>query len=172
MAQEFFSKNTPQIVRQADQETLGEARRGNQIGLIFDAEATDGMASVLETRIAAGGDGAPPHFHKRSGELFHVVSGTAEVLYDDAVHIMSEGDTFFIPPRTVHAFGAAPENPARLFIVLTPGTQRFEYFRLLDALARGDADRSALAEAQEQYDNYFVKSPVWEHHRANASAAV
>ncbi|ADG97933.1 Cupin 2 conserved barrel domain protein [Segniliparus rotundus DSM 44985] len=172
MAQEFFSKNTPPIVRQADQEILGAIAEGSQNRLIFDAEATSGLAGALEIRLAVGAHGASPHLHKKSGELFYVVAGKVEVLCDEAVLTVAEGDTFFVPPRTIHAFGAAPDSSARLFSVLTPGTQRFEYFRLLDAVERGEADRSALAESQEQYDNYFVKSLVWEQHRAVARKSV
>jgi len=85
------------------------------------------------------------------------------------IHTLTAGDTIFVPPKTIHAFGAAPDSPASLFTVLTPGTQRFEYFRLLDRIARGDADRAELVAAQDRYDNYFVESSVWAEHRGAAS---
>jgi mannose-6-phosphate isomerase-like protein (cupin superfamily) len=168
MAHERFDESRIPLVRHPDQETLSAARDGNQTGLIFDSEATGGLAGVLELRLAVGGHGAPPHFHKRSGELFHIVSGRAEILYGDVIHTLTVGDTIFIPPNTIHAFGAAPGRPVRLFTVLTPGTQRFEYFRLLDRIARGDADRAELIAAQDRYDNYFVESAVWAEHRGSA----
>ena len=169
MALEFFNEKIPLLVRDKDQEILSAAREGNQTGLILDAEATGGLAGVLGIDLAVGGHGAPPHFHKRSGELFHVVSGRAEVLYGDEIHTLSSGDTVFVPPNIVHAFGAAPDSPARLFTVLAPGTQRFEYFRLLDRIARGEADLEELIGAQERYDNYFAESPVWAARRGAAA---
>ncbi|MGL6233882.1 MAG: cupin domain-containing protein [Segniliparus sp.] len=169
MALELFAENTVPLVRSADQEKLSAAREGNQIGLILDSEATNGLLGALAIRLAAGGHGAPPHIHRHSGELFHVVSGQAELLCGEKIHTLSEGDTAFVPPNTVHAFAAAPDSPAHLFTVLAPGTQRFDYFRLLDRIARGEAAPDQLVAAQERYDNHFVESPVWAGHRGEAA---
>ena len=71
------------------------------------------------------------------------------------------GDLVVVPPRLVHAFGAQAGSAAELLILLTPGVERFGYFRLLDRLRTGQADRQELLDSQQRYDNYFLDSPAW-----------
>jgi hypothetical protein len=71
------------------------------------------------------------------------------------------GDLVVVPPGVAHAFAAAPGEDADLLIVITPGVERFEYFRLLQSIALGETPPEALVEAQERYDNHVVHSPAW-----------
>ncbi len=61
-----------------------------------------------------------------------------------------------------HAFAAAPGCDADLLIVITPGVERFEYFRHLQRIALGELSPESLLEVQERYDNHFLNSAVWE----------
>lgn len=61
-----------------------------------------------------------------------------------------------------HAFAAAPGCDADLLIVITPGGERFEYFRHLQRIALGELSPESLLEVQERYDNHFLNSAVWE----------
>jgi poly(A) polymerase Pap1 len=61
---------------------------------------------------------------------------------------------------------AAPGHDADLLIVITPGVERFEYFRHLERIAYGKEPPESLADVQELYDNYFAHSPVWNETRA------
>ncbi len=117
--------------------------------------------SVLDISLSTGADGAAPHYHTRSSELFFIVSGQIEILTGDCVDILTAGDTAVVPPLVHHAFAASPDSEAHLYTVLTPGVQRFGYFRLLDDIFNGRIDRSELESAQAQYDNWFVDSPAW-----------
>jgi hypothetical protein len=60
-----------------------------------------------------------------------------------------------------HAFAAAPGEVADLFITVAPGVDRFEYFRMLPAIMRGEVGEQALAEVHDRYDVHFVDSPTW-----------
>jgi hypothetical protein len=62
----------------------------------------------------------------------------------------------------MHAFAAAPGSDADLLIILTPGVERFEYFRLLQRIAAGEAPLESILETQDLYDNHFDDSPVWQ----------
>lgn len=141
-------------------ETVG-AGSGPEIDLFADASATDGAASVQRVRLPAGADGASPHFHNRSTEVFYVLDGALEMLIDEDLVMVEAGSLAVVPPNTVHAFAAGPAASASALIVLTPGVERFGYFRLLRDVASGAAAPSELVAAQEEYDNHFVDSRVW-----------
>lgn len=141
-------------------EIVGEAE-GPRIALLADASATGGAASVQRVHLPAGADGASPHFHTRSTEVFYVIDGALDMLVDDQLVVVEEGGLAVIPPNTVHAFAAGPEASATALIVLTPGVERFGYFRLLRDVASGVSTAPDLVAAQDEYDNHFVDSPAW-----------
>lgn len=129
--------------------------------LLIDAEEANGTVSTLEVTMARGADGAAPHFHTRSDELFYVADGELQLLAGDRIVTVGAGGTAVVPKHTVHAFGATPDSGARILIALMPGVQRFGYFRLLERIARGEAAPEELGAAQDEYDNHFVDAPRW-----------
>lgn len=141
-------------------EVLGTGS-GPEIALFADAAATGGAASVQRVHLPAGADGAAPHFHTASTEIFYVLDGRLQMLAGDDVIAVSAGELAVIEPRTVHAFAATASSPATALIVLTPGVERFGYFRLLRDVALGAAGPADLLAAQDRYDNHFVDSAVW-----------
>jgi hypothetical protein len=50
--------------------------------------------------------------------------------------------------------------------VITPGVERFGYFRHLERLAGGTATIESLLEVQDEYDTHFLESPQWRRRRA------
>ncbi|MFF0356865.1 MULTISPECIES: cupin domain-containing protein [unclassified Nocardia] len=147
-----------------DAETLGtDAVR---MRLLTDADASDGTVSTLEVTMVQGADGAAPHFHTRSDELFYVADGELQVLAGDRILTVGAGGSLVVPRHMPHAFGATPDSGARILIALMPGVQRFEYFRLLDRLIRGEATHDEFLAAQDEFDNHFVDAPAWRAERA------
>jgi hypothetical protein len=65
-----------------------------------------------------------------------------------------------------HAFAASVGRPADLLIVLAPGIDRFDYFRLLEQVVGGSVPGDRLAAAQERFDTWFVESRVWDEARS------
>jgi uncharacterized RmlC-like cupin family protein len=110
-------------------------------------------------------DGARPHHHAGSAEMFYMLDGTAELLSGDRVVTVERGDLVVVPPGRAHAFAAAPGHDADILIVLTPGVERFEYFRHLGRIASGQVPPESLLEVQERYDTYFLTSPAWDGRR-------
>lgn len=47
-------------------------------------------------------DGARPHYHQRSTELYYVLQGEGIVLLDDQEHAVRAGSLVHIPPGVVH----------------------------------------------------------------------
>jgi mannose-6-phosphate isomerase-like protein (cupin superfamily) len=148
------------VVRQDDAEVVGiPAVTGR---LYADSSATGGALSSQRITLRRGAAGATPHHHTGASELFYVISGAAEMLTGERVLTAAEGDLVVVPPGTVHAFAAAPDADADLLIILAPGVERFEYFRLLQRIAAGQAPLESVLQTQDLYDNHFDDSPVWQ----------
>ncbi|RJO68463.1 cupin domain-containing protein [Nocardia panacis] len=140
-----------------------EVRRTPEVRmrLLLDAPATGGSVSTLEVTMGRGADGAVPHYHTKSDELFYVAEGELQVMAGDRIVTVGAGGAVSVPRFMPHAFGAAPESSARILIALMPGVERFAYFRVLERLAAGEVTPTELIAAQEEFDNYFVEAPRW-----------
>ncbi|WP_191245215.1 cupin domain-containing protein [Amycolatopsis deserti] len=144
------------LIRATEAEVLADAP-GSRITLLTDTDTLTSNRATFEP----GATGAPPHFHTKATEVFFVLSGRLTVLFDDEVVTLGEGDFLTVPPRVPHAFAPAPGSAADVLVTFTPGMDRFDYYRLLDRVNRGEADPREIRESQERYDNHYVDSPVW-----------
>lgn len=157
---------SPLVIRAQDAEFLGAG--SDTIALLADASATGGLLGVSRTTLGQGRNGATPHYHRGSAEMFFILDGRLQVLAGDEVVEVGAGDTLVVPPHTVHAFAAAPGSGADTLIVITPGVERFDYFRLLDRVRHGHADPQELLAVQDRFDTHFVDSTPWRRTRAAA----
>ncbi|WP_067536725.1 cupin domain-containing protein [Nocardia crassostreae] len=140
-------------------ETLGNEH--TRVRLLIDSHAAGGSVSTLEVTMARGADGAAPHYHTRSDELFYIAEGELQLLAGDQIVTVAAGGSIVVPKFMPHAFGATPDSSATIMIALMPGVERFEYFRLLDRIGKGEATFEDLAASQEEFDNHFVDAPHW-----------
>jgi mannose-6-phosphate isomerase-like protein (cupin superfamily) len=69
-------------------------------------------------------DGARPHFHKRSTELYYVLEGTGTVTLDGAEHPVTKGTMVHIPPGVVHS----AQGRMRVLVVGIPDIADDDYF--------------------------------------------
>ena len=151
--------NESVIVRSAEAEVIGRAP--TTIRLLADSGSTGGALSTQRVSLVNGADGARPHHHAESAELFYLLDGTAQLLSGEQVVTAERGDLVVVPPGLAHAFAAAPGENADILIVITPGVERFEYFRHLERIAYGKVPPESLLEVQELYDTYFLDSRNW-----------
>ncbi len=156
----------PVLVRAAEAEVLSTDPR-SVLTLLADAPTTGGAVTSNRSLFRDGMDGAPPHFHTRAGELLFVLGGRLQVLTGEEVLTLEEGDSLFVPPHTAHAFGAAAGADADVLVVFTPGLPRFDYYRLLDRVQRGEASPEEIRDSQERFDNHYVDSPAWRQARTS-----
>ncbi|NUP41313.1 MAG: cupin domain-containing protein [Streptomyces sp.] len=152
------------IVRSDEAEVIGRAP--TTVRLLADSSATGGALSTQRVTLLDGADGARPHRHDNSAEMFYVLDGEAQFLSGDDAVTAGSGDLVIVPPGRPHAFAAAPGSDADLLIVITPGVERFEYFRHLQRIGLGQATPESLLEVQEVYDTYFLRSAAWDAARA------
>ena len=139
--------------------------------LLADSSATHGALSSHRVRLGRGADGAVPHQHRGAAELFFVLDGALDVLAGQEVISVGPGDLLVVPPGLAHAFAARPDSTADALIVITPGVERFDYFRQVVQVREGRLPRQALLEQQDRFDTYFLDSEVWASARSGASAA-
>jgi mannose-6-phosphate isomerase-like protein (cupin superfamily) len=148
------------ISRGASAELAGNSQA--KVRLLVDSSATGGALSTVRVSLEKGADGARPHRHDRSAEMFYVLDGAVQVLSGAEIVKAEQGDVIVVPPRMPHAFSTQRGTSAELLIVITPGVERFEYFRKLTRIARGEEQPESLRDVQELYDTYFLNSPEWD----------
>ncbi|HEX6449699.1 MAG TPA: cupin domain-containing protein [Trebonia sp.] len=158
----------PVLVRYQAAERLGAGH--SHTLLLADSDTTNGAVSANRAILEAGADGPPPHLHRRSTEVFFVLGGSLTALAGDQVITLEKGDFLSVPPGMPHAFGASPGSDADVLIMFSPAaTKRFEYFRLVDKVIKGEATVDEVLAAEERFDNHFFQNDLWQAARQGAS---
>jgi mannose-6-phosphate isomerase-like protein (cupin superfamily) len=162
MASSITDLYHPVLVRAA------EAERLESIGhvLLADSSATHGALSSHRVALGRGAAGAVPHRHDKSSELFFILDGTLDVLAGDDIVAARPGDLLVVPPGRVHAFGAHRDSTAEALIIITPGVERFDYFRHVARWREAREPRDVLLGLQDRFDTHFSESTAWDGARA------
>jgi quercetin dioxygenase-like cupin family protein len=84
----------------------------------------DGALNPAAWAHAVDIDGARPHFHKRSTELYYVLGGEGSVILDGVEHEVKPGSMVHIPPGVVHA----AKGRMRVLVVGIPDIADDDYF--------------------------------------------
>ncbi|SPL88842.1 unnamed protein product [[Actinomadura] parvosata subsp. kistnae] len=108
------------IVREIDAETIISPTATGR--LLLDSSDTGGALSTIRMTLAEGADGAVPHHHAASTELFYILAGKARVLAGEQIVTLEAGDVAAVPPLMPHAFAAAPGHTADLLIIVAPAS--------------------------------------------------
>ncbi|TCO30149.1 mannose-6-phosphate isomerase-like protein (cupin superfamily) [Kribbella steppae] len=148
----------PVLIRATDAETLP----ASGVTLFADVPDTGGHLTSHRSIFKPGKEGAPPHQHKEASELFFVLTGSLRVLTGDDIILLNQGDFLVVPPNTPHAFEAAGDSDTEVLFVLTHAKPRFDYYRLLESVYRGETPPAELAKTSDLYDNHYVESPTWQ----------
>src|SRR6185437_6922286 len=99
----------PPVLVRAD-----EAEHLDLIGhvLLVDSSATAGALSSHRVALGRGADGAVPHRHDNSSELFYILDGAFDLLAAGDVVTARTGDLLVVPPGVAHAFAAHHDSTA------------------------------------------------------------
>ena len=89
----------PVLVRHEGQAPRERSTCGWRDRLISREDAGTGVAAWAH---AVDIDGARLHYHKRSTELYYVLSGEGSVMLDGVEHAVRPGSLVHIPPGVVH----------------------------------------------------------------------
>lgn len=148
------------VTRAVDGETLRAP--SIELRLLLDSTATGGALSAHRVRLGRGIEGANPHRHLRSSELFYVLDGMVDLLVGDEVITVTTGDLVVVPPGAPHAFAASAGQDGELLVVITPGIDRFDFFRSIHRVLTGAMSPSLLNGVGERFDNYPAVAPDWD----------
>ena len=147
----------PPVLVRAD-----EAEHLDLIGhvLLADSSATAGALSSHRVALGRGADGAMPHRHGNSSELFYILDGAFDLLVEGErghrAHLRSAECTSGV----LHAFAAHHDSVAEALIIATPGIERFDYFRHVVRRREGSEPPEVLLGLQDRFDTHFLDSPV------------
>jgi quercetin dioxygenase-like cupin family protein len=149
----------------------GEGEHLDSIGhvLLADSSATGGALSSHRVELARGADGAVPHRHGSSAELFYILDGALDVLMGEDVATARAGDLLAVPPGLTHAFGAHRDSGAAALIIITPGVERFDYFRHVVRRRAGTEAPEVLLGLQDRFDTHFTESGAWQQARSGGA---
>ncbi len=150
------------LVVRAEEAEYVPLPHGGGFRLLADAGGTSGALGANRLALGKGADGARPHYHALSSELFYVLDGTMEFFLDGEMTTVGQGGLVVVPPGVPHAFGAAPGSTADLLAVLTPGVDRFGYFRALGRIQHGLDSFDSLLPEQDRYDVHFLDASAWQ----------
>ena len=155
-------------MRSADAEVLSS--ESHTLRLLLDSSDTGGAVSTHRVLLRDGAEGAGPHRHFTSAEIFYVLSGAVDVLVGEEVLQVIEGDLVVVPAGVDHAFGATAGTDGDLLVAVTPGVERFAFFRSVHAVITGTADPSILAGSEEEYDIHPASPRAIEMWRSSRSS--
>src|SRR5579875_1129823 len=115
--------------------------------------------SIIETENAPG-MGPPLHRHRET-EIFRVLEGRYLFALDGERFEAASGDVVVVPGGAAHAFRNIGRDPARQFIVITPGLDAAAFFTGLAAVMRdGRPDPAALAAFGAEWQVEFLGPPI------------
>src|SRR5262245_42748161 len=92
---------------------------------LVSAKQTGGAFEMISTFSMAPG-GPPPHVHANEDEIFYVVSGEFQFVFDRGVIKGGPGTCLYLPRGIVHTFGRVGDEVGQLLVMVTPaGFGRF-----------------------------------------------
>lgn len=91
-------------------------------GRVFEVSgpATGLTAVSLALAEVDPGKTLPAHYHRRTSEVYHVLSGAGTMVLNGQPHPARAGDTISLPPLTVHSFINPGPEPVRLVVATSP----------------------------------------------------
>jgi mannose-6-phosphate isomerase-like protein (cupin superfamily) len=120
--------------------------------IVFRKTVADTAGELLAFELFLSPDGHVPgaHVHPEQEERFEVVKGTVKVRRGLKTVVARPGDTVVVPPRTIHRFENAGNEPAHVLVEVRPALRMEELFETATALAlEGRTNRKGMPKPLE-----------------------
>jgi len=107
-----------QIINKNEGALFGIA--GGNYRIIISGAQTNGHYAVIEMTVPPGG-GPPPHAHRDTQEMFHILEGEVEFKTEQDKQTVAKDGFVNIPfGGAIHCFKNTSEKPARLLCTVVP----------------------------------------------------
>jgi quercetin dioxygenase-like cupin family protein len=106
---------------------------GSRLKIVADHTATGGRYDLIEGYFPPNTQ-TPPHRHTRYSEQLYVLEGEFTVWAGENKVVLGIGESFLIPPHTIHVVATLGDQPARGLIVAAPSA----FARLIAAIGTVD----------------------------------
>jgi mannose-6-phosphate isomerase-like protein (cupin superfamily) len=122
---------------------------GDQLRILVDAESSGGRLLLAEVTLRPGGEGPPLHRHQEC-EVYIGIDGRYTLYREDETgavepHTGGPGQVSLVPSQAVHTVCNEGDEPARAYVIFTPGTSIEAFMRGADALGKaGPPDLAAV----------------------------
>jgi quercetin dioxygenase-like cupin family protein len=138
----------------------GEKVTANGIEIFMKAKAqeTNGLWSMIEYVLPPSLPGPPPHYHKKTQEMFYVLQGTLQFLVDRKTIDAPSGTLVVVPEGSVHTFKNITNDKVRFQVWMSPGGME-QYFLDVQELIKSEptwppSDMGKLFSLMAQHDMY------------------
>src|SRR3954454_4292360 len=126
---------------------------GYQLRFLRTGAETGGEVLEMEAVYAGTRAFPPEHLHPRQEERFDVVEGAVRAIIDGEERRYEAGESFAVPPGTLHQMAA--DGPARMRWEVRPALRTAEFFERLygdgpDSAKAADSVVDFLAEFSEE----------------------
>jgi mannose-6-phosphate isomerase-like protein (cupin superfamily) len=132
---------------------------GIEIFLKARAQQTNGLWSMIEYRLPPSLPSPPPHYHKKTQEMFYVLEGTLQFVMDSHVIDAPAGTLVVVPENSVHTFKNVSNDYAAFQVWFSPGGLE-QYFIEVQELIQNEpswppSDMSKLFSLMSKHDTYL-----------------
>jgi len=117
----------------------------------LSSEHTQGELSFVEDHLKPGFH-LERHYHKIMTEVFYILEGQVELIFDDETIVASPGDTVTVPPFVRHE--ARCEKGGKMLTIFKNG--QFDlYLKKLSNMTDADfANEDLMTQVSEEFDIY------------------
>lgn len=130
----------------------------NILDLKISSADTNGDISVfVQTGITPKG-GPPLHIHLHQDEWFHIIEGEYKFQVGDDVHLLSVGDTIFLPRNVKHGFVQLSDK-GKMMVSYMPAGKMESFFMLTDKWT-SPPTMVEVTKAFEDHDMKIVGPPL------------
>ncbi|MCK0159645.1 cupin domain-containing protein [Allomuricauda sp. F6463D] len=117
----------------------------------LSSKNTNGELCFVEDKIKPGFF-LPRHYHKIMTEVFYILEGEVQLIFDDVTLICKPGDTISIPPKIWHA--AKCEKGGKMLSIFKNG-QFDQYLEKLSQMSDSDfANKDLMKSVSAEFDIY------------------
>ena len=131
---------------------------GIEIFLKAKAHQTNGQWSMLEYVLPPSLPGPPPHYHKKTQEMFYVLEGTLQFALDEKTIDAPAGTLVVVPENAVHTFKNATDFPVKFQVWFSPGGLEQYFIDVQELIQREPSwppsDMNKLFSLMAQHDTY------------------